>query len=58
MDGRERGGGVLADDGAWRVRRIRHRARRDAGDLKIEVAQRRPLTDLAAVHDKAAGRPA
>ena len=32
-------------------------ARVDAGDLKIEVAQRRPLTDLAAVHDDAvAGR--
>jgi NADPH:quinone reductase-like Zn-dependent oxidoreductase len=29
----------------------------DAGDLKIEVAERRPLTDLAAVHDDAiAGR--
>jgi len=29
-------------------------ARVDAGDLKIEVAERRPLTDLAAVHDQAA----
>jgi NADPH:quinone reductase-like Zn-dependent oxidoreductase len=29
-------------------------ARVDAGDLKIDVAQRRPLTDLAAVHDEAA----
>jgi len=26
----------------------------DAGDLQIEVAARRPLTDLAAVHDEAA----
>jgi NADPH:quinone reductase-like Zn-dependent oxidoreductase len=26
----------------------------DAGDLQIEVAERRPLTDLAAVHDQAA----
>jgi hypothetical protein len=26
----------------------------DAGELKIDVAQRRPLTDLAAVHDQAA----
>jgi NADPH:quinone reductase-like Zn-dependent oxidoreductase len=26
----------------------------DAGDLKIDVAQRRPLADLAAVHDEAA----
>jgi NADPH:quinone reductase-like Zn-dependent oxidoreductase len=26
----------------------------DAGDLKISVAERRPLTDLAAVHDEAA----
>jgi NADPH:quinone reductase-like Zn-dependent oxidoreductase len=26
----------------------------DAGDLKINVAERRPLTDLAAVHDQAA----
>jgi NADPH:quinone reductase-like Zn-dependent oxidoreductase len=26
----------------------------DAGDLKIEVAERRPLADLAAVHDQAA----
>ncbi|MGI8331634.1 NADP-dependent oxidoreductase [Actinomadura scrupuli] len=26
----------------------------DAGDLRIEVAERRPLTDLAAVHDQAA----
>jgi NADPH:quinone reductase-like Zn-dependent oxidoreductase len=32
-------------------------ARVDAGDLRIDVAQRRPLTDLAAVHDEAwAGR--
>jgi NADPH:quinone reductase-like Zn-dependent oxidoreductase len=32
-------------------------ARVDAGDLKIDVAERRPLTDLAAVHDEAvAGR--
>ena len=29
-------------------------ARVDAGDLKIDVAQRRPLTNLAAVHDQAA----
>jgi NADPH:quinone reductase-like Zn-dependent oxidoreductase len=29
-------------------------ARVDAGDLRIEVAERRPLTDLAAVHDEAA----
>jgi len=29
-------------------------ARVDAGDLRIEVAERRPLTDLAAVHDQAA----
>ena len=29
-------------------------ARVDAGELKIDVAQRRPLTDLAAVHDEAA----
>jgi NADPH:quinone reductase-like Zn-dependent oxidoreductase len=29
-------------------------ARADAGDLQIEVAERRPLTDLAAVHDQAA----
>jgi len=29
-------------------------ARVDAGDLQIEVAGRRPLTDLAAVHDQAA----
>jgi NADPH:quinone reductase-like Zn-dependent oxidoreductase len=28
-------------------------ARVDAGDLKIDVAQRRPLTDLPAVHDQA-----
>ena len=28
----------------------------DAGDLQIEVAGRRPLTDLAAVHDQAAAR--
>jgi len=28
-------------------------ARADAGDLKIDVAQRRPLTDLAAIHDEA-----
>ena len=32
-------------------------ARADAGDLKIDVAERRPLTDLAAIHDEAvAGR--
>ena len=32
-------------------------ARVDAGDLRIEVAERRPLADLAAVHDEAvAGR--
>ena len=32
-------------------------ARADAGELKIDVAERRPLTDLAAVHDLAvAGR--
>jgi NADPH:quinone reductase-like Zn-dependent oxidoreductase len=32
-------------------------ARVDAGDLRIEVAERRPLTDLADVHDQAvAGR--
>jgi len=32
-------------------------ARVDAGDLQIEVAERRPLTDLAAVHNEAvAGR--
>jgi hypothetical protein len=29
-------------------------ARADAGELKIDVAERRPLTDLAAVHDQAA----
>ncbi|HZO32758.1 MAG TPA: NADP-dependent oxidoreductase [Chloroflexota bacterium] len=29
-------------------------ARVDAGDLKIEVAERRPLAELAAVHDQAA----
>ena len=29
-------------------------ARVDAGDLKIDVAQRRPLADLSAVHDQAA----
>jgi NADPH:quinone reductase-like Zn-dependent oxidoreductase len=29
-------------------------ARVDAGDLQIEVAERRPLTDLAAIHDQAA----
>jgi NADPH:quinone reductase-like Zn-dependent oxidoreductase len=29
-------------------------ARVDAGDLAIDVAQRRPLADLAAVHDQAA----
>jgi NADPH:quinone reductase-like Zn-dependent oxidoreductase len=29
-------------------------ARVDAGDLEINVAERRPLTDLAAVHDQAA----
>jgi NADPH:quinone reductase-like Zn-dependent oxidoreductase len=28
-------------------------ARVDAGDLKIDVARQRPLTDLAAVHDEA-----
>ena len=28
-------------------------ARVDAGDLRIDVAGRRPLTDLAAVHDEA-----
>jgi len=28
-------------------------ARVDAGDLKIDVAERRPLTDLAAIHDEA-----
>ncbi|MFD0471171.1 hypothetical protein ACFQ0B_24810 [Nonomuraea thailandensis] len=28
-------------------------ARVDAGELKIDVAGRRPLTDLAAVHDEA-----
>ena len=28
-------------------------ARADAGELKIDVAGRRPLTDLAAVHDEA-----
>ena len=26
----------------------------DSGELTINVAQRRPLTDLAAVHDEAA----
>jgi NADPH:quinone reductase-like Zn-dependent oxidoreductase len=26
----------------------------DAGELKIEVAERRPLAELAAVHDQAA----
>jgi hypothetical protein len=32
-------------------------ARADAGELKIDVAGPRPLTDLAAVHDEAvAGR--
>ncbi|MGY0070799.1 zinc-binding dehydrogenase [Streptomyces sp. QTS137] len=31
-------------------------ARVDAGDLAIEVAQRLPLADLAAVHARAAGR--
>ncbi len=31
-------------------------ARVDAGDLKIDVAQRRPLADLPAVHDLAAGQ--
>jgi hypothetical protein len=32
-------------------------ARVDAGDLAIDVGQRRPLADLAAVHDEsAAGR--
>ena len=29
-------------------------ARVDVGDLKIDVAERRPLTDLPAVHDQAA----
>ena len=29
-------------------------SRVDAGDLKIDVAEPRPLTDLAAVHDQAA----
>jgi NADPH:quinone reductase-like Zn-dependent oxidoreductase len=29
-------------------------ARVDAGDLKIDVAERRPLADLPAVHDRAA----
>ncbi len=29
-------------------------ARVDAGDMTIDVAQRRPLTDLPAVHDHAA----
>jgi NADPH:quinone reductase-like Zn-dependent oxidoreductase len=29
-------------------------ARVDAGGLRIEVAERRPLTDLAAIHDQAA----
>jgi NADPH:quinone reductase-like Zn-dependent oxidoreductase len=29
-------------------------ARVDAGELKIDVAQRRPLTDLPAVHDQSA----
>jgi NADPH:quinone reductase-like Zn-dependent oxidoreductase len=29
-------------------------ARVDAGDLKIDVAERRPLADLSAVHDQAA----
>ena len=29
-------------------------ARVDAGDLKIDVAERRPLADLPAVHDQAA----
>jgi hypothetical protein len=29
-------------------------ARVDAGDLMIDVAERRPLPDLAAVHDEAA----
>jgi NADPH:quinone reductase-like Zn-dependent oxidoreductase len=28
-------------------------ARVDAGDLRIDVAQRRPLSDLATVHDQA-----
>ena len=32
-------------------------ARVDAGDLKVDVAERRPLTDMAAIHDDAvAGR--
>lgn len=30
------------------------RSRVDAGELKIEVAERRPLAELAAVHDQAA----
>jgi NADPH:quinone reductase-like Zn-dependent oxidoreductase len=29
-------------------------ARVDAGDLKIDVAKRRPLADLPVVHDQAA----
>ena len=32
-------------------------ARVDAGNLKVDVAQRRPLTDLAAVHDEAVAGP-
>jgi NADPH:quinone reductase-like Zn-dependent oxidoreductase len=28
-------------------------ARVDAGDLRVDVAARRPLTELAAVHDEA-----
>jgi NADPH:quinone reductase-like Zn-dependent oxidoreductase len=33
-------------------------ARVDAGDLRVEVAERRPLTGLPAVHDQAAaGQP-
>jgi len=30
------------------------RSRVDAGELKIEVVERRPLAELAAVHDQAA----
>ena len=41
-------------DGSQLVKLV---ARVDAGDLRIEVAERRPLADLAAVHDQAvAGR--
>lgn len=35
-------------------RRRRMRSRVDAGELKIEVVERRPLAELAAVHDQAA----